>query len=521
MSLACVLVTSGSAAAHSGQDDPIHAGYLRVYAGDFEGASGHFGELHSRNPDSLPPWFGLLVSQIARIELEESLAPTFEQGVQAFIDHVDARYSRSSADAEALFFLAQSLMLRSAYRFNFDKGLWGAARDAARAKGLADEYVKQYPGHGDAYLTLGLYNYYVDIAPVFIKVIRVLLLLPAGNKAEGLRQLERAAREGNFFAPLAEGALADIYGSLEGRLAEAIAIGERYVRRFPGNAVIRLGLADLYGHPTVEAYSRAAEQYAAVINAATSMSARDTYDRQRAAIGLANLRRSQWRIEEAIALLAPTIDQKPQTPAWVLPIALLRRANYRMVLNDPAAGDDARRVLAAPTMREWHKPARQQLAIIDRRRKTNEGAIYAALIPGNRLVVEDRWDAAKAAYERLGASHPGDWQVRYRLAYLEFARGNYDAAAAALQPVVATTASVPDWLRAAAMLNLAWTHDLAGRRDEALKLYKRIVDDYEDEGPLGAARVGLIAPYRGPIKISLGIWQLRDWATAAGDWVIV
>ena len=145
-------------------------------------------------------------------------------------------------------------MLRSAYRFNFDKGLWGAARDAARAKGFADEYIKQHPGHGDAYLTLGLYNYYVDIAPVFIKVIRVLLLLPSGNKAEGLRQLERAARDGNLFAPLAD-ARSLTFTDRSKAACRVHRDRRRYVRRFPGNAVIRLGLADLYAHPTVEAFA--------------------------------------------------------------------------------------------------------------------------------------------------------------------------------------------------------------------------------------------------------------------------
>ena len=46
------------------------------------------------------------------------------------------------------------------------------------------------------------------------------------------------------------------------------------------------------------------------------------------------------------------------------------------------------------------------------------------------------------------------------------------------------------------MLNLAWTHDIAGRRAEAVKLYKRIVDDYENEASSGSARVGLISAYR-------------------------
>jgi hypothetical protein len=55
---------------------------------------------------------------------------------------------------------------------------------------------------------------------------------------------------------------------------------------------------------------------------------------------------------------------------------------------------------------------------------------------------------------------------------------------------------MPSWIKAASLLNLAWTHDLGGRRQEALKLYKRVVDDFENEAPASAARIGLVSPYR-------------------------
>ena len=78
-------------------------------------------------------------------------------------------------------------MAAATFRATSDKSLWGAARDAARSKSYAEEYVKAHPEHGDAYLPLGLYNYYVGIAPTFVKVLRVLLFLPGGNRATGLR----------------------------------------------------------------------------------------------------------------------------------------------------------------------------------------------------------------------------------------------------------------------------------------------------------------------------------------------
>jgi TolA-binding protein len=110
--------------------------------------------------------------------------------------------------------------------------------------------------------------------------------------------------------------------------------------------------------------------------------------------------------------------------------------------------------------------------------------------------VEHRWDEARAVYDRVATTHATDWQVRYRRAYLEFARGNYDTAANTFNEIVSASAQMPSWLKATAMLNLAQTHDIAGRRGNAVTFYKTIVDRYENEAAANAARVGLISPYR-------------------------
>lgn len=495
-----VLACANPVGAQNAAGDPVLAGYLRLYAGDADEAVRHFETLRARDAQSLATWFGHAFTQFARVQADDSLAGAFEADLDALIALAEARYARSRADTEALFYLSHAYMLRGAYRASADKGLFGAARDAARAKGHAEQYIKRHPEHGDAYLTLGIYNYYAGIAPTFVKVVRVLLLLPGGNRTEGLAQIERTAREGSLLAPLAQGLLGAIYGTVENRLEDAIAVGEALARRFPGNAFVRLTLAEVYEHPTVEAFDRAAAQYAAVMDRATTPSLQHVADRHRAVLGMAGLRRSQWRLDEAVALLTPVIDRPLAKPAWVLPAFLLRRANYRMLLNDRGASEDCRRVLADPAMAKSHRAARRQAAAIADWFRSGEAALYASLIPGNRLVAEDRWDEARAVYGRGAAAHPGSWQIRYRLAVLDFARADYAAAARQFDAIVTARARMPDWLKANALIHLAWTHDLAGRRAEAVRLYKQVVDDYEDEAPAGSARIGLLSPYRGPIR---------------------
>jgi tetratricopeptide (TPR) repeat protein len=490
-----VLVCARPLAAQPAHHDPVHAGYWRVYAGEREAAYKHFEALHASDPASLSKWFGLLFAQQSLIEADETLKPSFERSIAGFLDAANGRYGRSSADSEALFYLTQGYLMRATYRFEYDKGMFGAARDAAKSKGYADAYLKAHPEHGDAYLSIGLYNYYADIAPNFLKILRVLLFLPSGNRTEGLKQIERAARDGHYFAPLAESAIADIYGSLEGRVADAMRINESLVQRFPNNADMRFELALRCMHPTVEDYDRAAEQYGAVIKHTTGSSLDDLRARYQALLGMAGLRRHQWRLEEANALLTPVIDASVTKPAWVRPTFLLRRANYRALLNDADAADDARRVLADKQMASSHKAAERQIAFIDGRRKSDEATIYAALLPGNRFVVQRRWDEAAAIYDKVAAAYGANWQVKYRRAYLQFARGDYQRAGQAFNEIANANGPMPAWLKAAAMLNLGWTHDIAGRRAEALKIYKRVVDDYENEAAAGSARVGLISPY--------------------------
>lgn len=481
--------------------DPILAGYLRFYDGDREGAYTHFEALRAHDRENLTAWYGQLFAHEARIETRPALKTSFEQEIDRFLAKADERYSRSHADSEALFSLANGYLLRSRHRLEHNNSVWGAARDAAKSKGYSDEYLKQHPEHGDAYLAAGLYNYYVDIAPTFIKMLRAILFLPAGSRSEGLKQVERAARDGRLFAPLATDVLTEIYGAFEGRVADAVRVSEQLQQRFPHNPDYRLDLARLYTNPAIEAFDRAGDQYSAVLAGATGASPEDLRAKYGATLGLADLRRAQWRLDEAVGLLTPVIDANVATPDWVMPAVLLRRANNRMLLNDPGAADDARRVASNKQMSTFHEAAQRQLAAIGERR-SDESAIYAELIPANRLTVEHRWNDAQGAYERAAAAHPGDWQVKYRIAYLEFERGSYDAAARALEPIVSTGAKIPRWLRAAAMLNLGWTYDIGGRRADALKLYKRIVDDYEDQSAANGARLGLLAPYRARLSDS-------------------
>lgn len=501
-SLSALVVSCLAASAQAqGAADPIAQGYDLLATGERLAAIQHFERIEASRPGDLAARFGALAGRHTRLEYDDSEQGLFEQRLDQLIADADARYRRSRQDDEALFYLAQGHMLRGGYRFEYGKGMWGAARDGAKAKTYSDAYVARHAEHADAYLTLGLYNYYVSLAPKLFRAVGWMLFLPAGDRAEGLRQIERAAASGHWFAPRATVLLMDIYGSTERRPAEALALGRQLRERYPRNDNVEFAIAALHLSPALEDRELAAAAYQRVIDRNRSgTNVDDVASRMRATIGLAGVRQEQWRLEEGIALLTSVIDSAITRPAWVLPQARLRRSNYLALLNDRSAAGDATAILADASMTDtWRRAARQQIAWIEKRSTSGEAPAYAALIPGNRLAGEERWHEARQEYARVAARFPGNPQVRYRLAWLTFASGEAERALPEMTALAASR-GVPGWLKAGALLVVARAHDLAGRRDQARRTYQSIVDRHGDERPAAAAKLGLITPYTRPAE---------------------
>ncbi len=127
------------------------------------------------------------------------------------------------------------------------------------------------------------------------------------------------------------------------------------------------------------------------------------------------------------------------------------------------------------------------------------GPDFERVVETSRVWVNGEEAALEVAqfYQRKLQQHPGDWQVRYRLAWLAFARGRLEQAVVVFSRILrGKSGEMPDWVRAGSLLYLARVHDLRGEREQAVKLYEEIVDDYEDLSAHQSARLGLVTPYR-------------------------
>jgi hypothetical protein len=114
------------------------------------------------------------------------------------------------------------------------------------------------PEMADAYLGLGLYNYYVDTLSAMAKVLRFFMGIPGGDKRDGLRQLEIASTKGQLTPMEARFNMAKSLRNYDFDYAGAERAAAPLLEAHPGNCIFLLLAGDIeqkLGH-TEEASAR-------------------------------------------------------------------------------------------------------------------------------------------------------------------------------------------------------------------------------------------------------------------------
>ncbi len=122
----------------------------------------------------------------------------------------------------------------------------GTARSGVRAREHLLRAIELDPDMADAYTGLGLYNYYVDTLSSLAKVLRFFMGIPGGDKKEGMRQLERAMKDGELTAVEARFYLAKNLRNYNHQYERAVEVFEPLVKEFPQNPVFVLLLGDTH-----------------------------------------------------------------------------------------------------------------------------------------------------------------------------------------------------------------------------------------------------------------------------------
>jgi len=119
------------------------------------------------------------------------------------------------------------------------------ARAGVEARKHLLRCIELDPDMADAYLGLGLYNYYVDTLSALAKILRFFMGIPGGDKREGLRQLEIASTKGELTPLEARFNMAKSLRNYDRDYARAEKAAAPLVVEYPRNCIFLLLAGDI------------------------------------------------------------------------------------------------------------------------------------------------------------------------------------------------------------------------------------------------------------------------------------
>jgi tetratricopeptide (TPR) repeat protein len=230
-----------------------------IYGGDPDAALGIAQQIEQAHPDQP---LGFLIEGEAKWWKRYCAACEIKYGI-----YEAWRHSKESDDSEYLALNDQVIRLAEAQLAKSDTaemhafaglgwalkvriyGLRGENRNAAhagvnaRAEMLAA--LKLDPQMADAAAALGIYNYYVETLSPIVRLLRIFMGIPGGDKRLGVEQMEIGMNQGSFLAVDIRFILARSLRTYDQKYEEALSIATPLAARYPRNPVFQLLLGNL------------------------------------------------------------------------------------------------------------------------------------------------------------------------------------------------------------------------------------------------------------------------------------
>lgn len=487
------LVLAAGVGAASSTDAAGRAALDQLYDGGTETALARLAGLSAAAPeDPLPAYLEALALEwkIEQRPEATSLDRELHRRVDRALAIAKDRLRQDPKDLRALLAHGAAHGVRSRLHL-FRAQRREAARAALRMREDLLRLRELDPENKDALFGLGLYDYYADVLPGAVKLLRFLARMPGGDRERGLDLIERG-KQSDLHRTEAQAQLYEIYAFYEDKPDRAREEIRDLRRRYPGSPLWALKLAEherdrmgLYAESAAGARQilRAAEaghpNYAPVVGAMA-----------RIALGEALL--LDLRLPEARRALLAAKDGAPDA-AWIGPKARYLLGRSLELEGDREGALAHYRLAAAAGDRELKRRAQAALASPIPPREVHATALLAE---ARRLRETGHEHEAAELYREALSAWPDCQEAALRAAEEDLRQGRVDAARGALEDLSRERSPRPPWVRPWSWLLLARAHDLAGEREAAVKAYKKVW-----EAPLGQARLrelaaaGLERPY--------------------------
>jgi tetratricopeptide (TPR) repeat protein len=478
LAVAAALCVASVTALRRGQDLTGVEGLVRVYDyildAQFDQADAELQRACGPAPreacdvlDATVTWWRIQLDPGNR-ELDEDFSASIEKAIAS----TEAWADREPDNAEAHFYVGAAYAARVQFRVLRDEKL-AAARDGKRIKQALERAITLDPDLDDAYFGVGMYQYYADVAPASAKVLRFLLMLPGGNRTEGLARMLRARAHGRLLQGEADYQLQIIYLWYEHRIDQAIALLESLRDRYPGNPLFVAQLAevqDTYRHDI----GASLETWRSLLAAAREQRVSEPALAEiQARMGIAHHLNTLYQTDHALEQLHEVIDARPARPHGALAAAYLalgeaedrlgRRdaavSHYRLaVANAPATDAQNIRSRATTHLRRAPDPIKTEA--------------YRLSLEGFRQLERADVAGAQVMLEGSLTLDPKDPVARYRYGRALLAGKDDAAALEQFELAIKNARECPAPIAAAAYLDAARVHERLGHRDQAITYYR-------------------------------------------------
>jgi tetratricopeptide (TPR) repeat protein len=412
-------------------------------------------------------WWQILLDPESR-----TLDDTFLESVDRAIRTTDAWTRRAPSDPEAWFYLGGAYAARVQWRVLRNEKL-SAARDGKRIKESMERALALDPDLDDAHFGVGMYKYYADVAPGAAKFLRFLLLLPGGNRREGLAEMTRAREGGRLLQGEADYQLHLVYLWYERDTDEALRLLKALHDRYPRNPLFLAQTAEIQDVYLHDITASLATWRALLRLALEHRTSAETLAEVQARLGIARQLDAIARTDQAIEQLDAVVALRPDAPYASLPLAYLRLGEARDRLGEREAAVEAYE--AAQTLARDPDPfdvrdkARARLRRIP---DATAGEAYRLSLDGWRRLEHNDVAGARLALERSLDLNSKDSVARYRYGRVLQARKDDQAALAQYELAIRGAPTCPPPVLGTAYLDAAHLLERAGERERAISYYR-------------------------------------------------